>query len=128
MHSRLRLDPRVEVRERVNARHMAPEDFEGPIDRVVVDVSFISLELVLPAIDACAPAAELLLLVKPQFEVGREQVGKGGVVRDDALRLAAAEGVKRCGEELGYRAKDQVESRVAGPKGNREFLIAAERA
>lgn len=128
MHSRLRLDPRVEVREQVNARHLTPADFPQPIDRVVVDVSFISIELVLPAIDACAPQAELLLLVKPQFEVGRREVGKGGVVRDDALRERAADRVSAAAAGLGRRELGRVESAVPGPKGNREiFLWLSER-
>ncbi|MEM9177955.1 MAG: TlyA family RNA methyltransferase, partial [Myxococcota bacterium] len=93
IHSRLRLDSRVEVHERVNARHLDPAAFPGPFDLFVVDVSFISLALILPALHACAPAAQGLLLVKPQFEVGREHVGKGGVVRDDALRAGAVDGV-----------------------------------
>ncbi|MEZ4332903.1 MAG: TlyA family RNA methyltransferase [Myxococcota bacterium] len=123
IHSRLVLDPRVEVREGVNARHLAPADFADRFDLVVADVSFISLELVLPAIDACAPAAELLLLVKPQFEVGREQVGKGGVVRDDALRIAAADRIARAGRRLGRAERGRVDSRVPGPKGNREIFL-----
>ncbi len=123
MHSRLRLDPRVEVRERINARHLVPEDFAEPIDRVVVDASFISLALLLPALDACAPDAELLLLVKPQFEVGREQVGKGGVVREDALREAAVDRVAYVAAGLGRRERGRVESAVPGPKGNREIFL-----
>lgn len=123
IHSSLRLDPRVEVRERVNARHLSPEDFDTCFDLVVVDVSFISLELILPAIHICAPAAEFLLLVKPQFEVGREQVGKGGVVRDDALREAMANRVAEAACALGRREKSRVESRLPGPKGNREIFV-----
>lgn len=123
MHSRLALDPRVEVREGVNARYLTPGDFSDHFALVVVDVSFISLELVLPAIDACAPAAELLLLVKPQFEVGREQVGKGGVVRDDALRKGAADRIARVARDLGREEKGRVDSRVPGPKGNREIFL-----
>jgi 23S rRNA (cytidine1920-2'-O)/16S rRNA (cytidine1409-2'-O)-methyltransferase len=123
IHSSLRLDPRVEVRERVNARHLTPGVFDTVFDLVVADVSFISLELILPAIQACAPAAELLLLVKPQFEVGREQVGKGGVVRDDALREAAANRVVEAACTLGRRLKGRAESRVPGPKGNREIFV-----
>jgi len=123
MHSRLRLDPRVEVRERVNARHLAPAVLPQPIDRVVVDVSFISLELVLPAIDACAPDAELLLLVKPQFEVGRTEVGKGGVVRDDVLRERAADRVSAAAAALGRSELGRVDSAVPGPKGNREIFL-----
>ncbi len=103
IHSSLRIDPRVENRERVNARHLTPADFEDVFGLVVVDVSFISLELLLPAIHACSPAAEWLLLVKPQFEVGREQVGKGGVVRDDVLREAAADRVTAAACFLGRR-------------------------
>ena len=123
MHSRLRLDPRVEVREGVNARYLVPADFGDRFDLVVVDVSFISLELVLPALDACAPAADFLLLVKPQFEVGREQVGKGGVVRDDALRIGAADRIARAATALGREEKGRVDSQVPGPKGNREIFL-----
>ena len=123
MHSRLRLDPRVEVRERVNARHLEPADFEGDFDLVVVDVSFISLALILPAIDACARTAAWLLLVKPQFEVGRDHVGKGGVVRDDGLRASAVDGVVAAAVALGRRELARVDSQVAGPKGNREIFV-----
>lgn len=123
MHSRLRLDPRVEVREGVNARHLVPADFADRFGLVVGDVSFISLEIVLPAIDACAPDAELLLLVKPQFEVGREQVGKGGVVRDDALRVGAADRIARAGRAVLRAELGRVDSRVPGPKGNREIFL-----
>lgn len=123
IHSRLLLDPRVEVREGVNARHLAPGDFSDAFSLVVADVSFISLELVLPAIDACAAAADCLLLVKPQFEVGREQVGKGGVVRDDGLRAAAADRIERVAARLGRAVRGRVDSRVPGPKGNREIFL-----
>jgi len=123
IHSSLRLDPRVEVRERVNARHLTPADFDAVFELVVVDVSFISLELILPAIHACAPAAEFLLLVKPQFEVGRDQIGKGGVVRDDALREGAADRVAKAACALGRREMGRAESRLPGPKGNREIFV-----
>ncbi|MFP6655805.1 MAG: TlyA family RNA methyltransferase [Myxococcota bacterium] len=123
IHSSLRLDARVEVRERVNARNLRPGDFEDVFGLVVVDVSFISLKLILPAIHACTPTAEWLLLVKPQFEVGREQVGKGGVVRDDTLREAAAEGVAEAASALGRIEIGRAESRVSGPKGNREIFV-----
>jgi 23S rRNA (cytidine1920-2'-O)/16S rRNA (cytidine1409-2'-O)-methyltransferase len=123
MHSRLRLDPRVEVREKVNARHLEPADFSEPIEFFVVDVSFISLTLVLPAIDRCAPAAQGLLLVKPQFEVGREQVGKGGVVREDRLRDESADRVAAAAEALGRRELGRVDCAVPGPKGNREIFV-----
>ena len=123
MHSRLRLDPRVDVRERINARHMDPVDFDRDFGLFVVDVSFISIKLVLPAIDACAPAAHGLLLVKPQFEVGRDHVGKGGVVRDDRLRAAAADSVAEAAAALGRREMSRVDSQVPGPKGNREIFL-----
>jgi predicted rRNA methylase YqxC with S4 and FtsJ domains len=84
---------------------------------VVVDVSFISVRLLLPRLAELAPGADWLLLVKPQFEVGREQVGKGGVVRDDALRARAAEAVRAAAEALGWRFAGQVESRVPAPRG-----------
>ena len=123
MHSRLRLDSRVDVHERVNARHMQPADFPGPFGLVVVDVSFISLELIMPAMNACAPDADWLLLVKPQFEVGRDHVGKGGVVREDALRASAADSVSRAACELGRFECGRVDSRLPGPKGNREIFL-----
>jgi 23S rRNA (cytidine1920-2'-O)/16S rRNA (cytidine1409-2'-O)-methyltransferase len=93
------------------------------IDLVTIDVSFISATKVLPVLPEVAPGAGVLVLVKPQFEVGREQVGKGGVVRDDALRQAAVDSVRTCAEELGYRALGQVESRLPGPRGNREVFL-----
>ncbi len=121
--ARLRADPRVFVLERTNARMLDPDALPGPIDLVVADVSFISLRLLLPRLLAVAPAAELLLLVKPQFEVGRGQVGKGGVVRDEGLRAAAVASVRGSAEALGYRLLGQAESRLAGPKGNREVFL-----
>jgi 23S rRNA (cytidine1920-2'-O)/16S rRNA (cytidine1409-2'-O)-methyltransferase len=119
----LRQDPRVHVLERCNARELPAEALPYIPDFVCVDVSFISLRLVLPRLAALAPGAEMLVLVKPQFEVGRERVGKGGVVRDDALRAEAARGVADCARELGYRVAGQVDSRLAGPKGNREIFL-----
>lgn len=127
--SRLRADPRVHVLERTNARQLGPEQVGEDIDLGVCDVSFISLRLLLPALVRAAPHAEWLLLVKPQFEVGRERVGKGGVVRDDADRLAAVDAVRRSAEALGLVAVGIAESRLAGPAGNREiFLHLATRA
>jgi 23S rRNA (cytidine1920-2'-O)/16S rRNA (cytidine1409-2'-O)-methyltransferase len=119
----LRNDPRVHVLERTNVRALEAAALPFTPDFVTVDVSFISLRLVLPRIADLAPRAELLALVKPQFEVGREQVGKGGVVRDDALRAAAARQVAELAPGLGYRVAGQVESRLAGPKGNREIFL-----
>ena len=85
--------------------------------------SFISATLLLPRLPEVAPGADVLVMVKPQFEVGRSQVGRGGVVRDDALRAAAADRVRSCAESLGYRLQGQVDSRVPGPKGNREIFL-----
>lgn len=123
LHERLRKDSRVRVLERTNARELRAEQLPDPIDLVVVDVSFISATLLLPRIREVAPNAEILVMVKPQFEVGREQVGKGGVVRDDALREQAVTRVRDEGERLGMRAVGQADSRLAGPKGNREIFL-----
>jgi len=123
LHEKLRQDPRVTVLERTHARDLRADQLPEAVDLVTADVSFISLRLLLPAIAAAAPRAELLLMVKPQFEVGRGQVGKGGVVRDDALRESAAAAVREAAEELGYRPLGQVDSRLAGPKGNREIFL-----
>jgi 23S rRNA (cytidine1920-2'-O)/16S rRNA (cytidine1409-2'-O)-methyltransferase len=126
LDAKLRGDPRVVVLERVNARGLEPAQIPAPIDLVVADVAFISLRLVVPALAAVAPRARWLLLVKPQFEVGRDQVGKGGVVRDDALRAEAVLSVRRAAETLGWREVGRADSRVAGPKGNREIFLLLE--
>jgi len=120
---RLRDDPRVRLLERTNARHLTEADLPEAIELVTIDVSFISATLLLPRVAALAPRAELLVLVKPQFEVGREKVGKGGVVRNDADRRAAVERVRRAAEALGYRPRGEAESRLPGPKGNREIFL-----
>ena len=119
----LRSDPRVLVLERTNVRHMEASAVPGPIDLVTIDVSFISLTLLLPRLPELAPGADVLAMVKPQFEVGRNQVEKGGVVRDEALRAAAADRVRGCAESLGYRLEGRVDSRIPGPKGNREIFL-----
>ena len=123
LDSRLRADPRVRVLERTNARHLKPEAVGEGVELGVCDVSFISLRLLLPRLVQLAPGAEWLLLVKPQFEVGRERVGKGGVVRDDADRLAAVDHVRQTAEDLGLVALGTAESRLAGPSGNREIFL-----
>jgi 23S rRNA (cytidine1920-2'-O)/16S rRNA (cytidine1409-2'-O)-methyltransferase len=119
----LRRDPRVRVLERTNARHLTADRLPGPVDLVVVDVSFISSTLVIEPLRALCPEAELLVMVKPQFEVGREKVGKGGVVRDDALRREAVERVVAFARDLGWREVGRAESRLPGPKGNREVFL-----
>jgi len=123
LHARLRADPRVRVHERVNARELGPEHVDGPVDLIVADVSFISLRLLLNAFLEVAPDSKWILLVKPQFEVGRDRVGRGGVVRDDSLRQSAVEDVVEAGARLGYARLAQVDSRLAGPKGNREIFV-----
>jgi 23S rRNA (cytidine1920-2'-O)/16S rRNA (cytidine1409-2'-O)-methyltransferase len=126
---RLRNDPRVVVLEQINARHVSREHVPEPVDLVVCDVSFISLELALPpALALARPEGWLIALIKPQFEVGKGQVGKGGVVRDPALHQAVCARIARwLGEEQGWRVLGVSESPLTGPKGNRESLIAARR-
>lgn len=123
IHERLRQDPRVRVVEKTNARELAPEHLAGSVDLVVMDLSFISARLVLPRVSEVLPRAQVVVMVKPQFEVGREQVGKGGVVRDDALREEALQSVAHCAEALGYRVAGRADSQLAGPKGNREIFL-----
>jgi 23S rRNA (cytidine1920-2'-O)/16S rRNA (cytidine1409-2'-O)-methyltransferase len=126
---RLRNDPRVRVLERVNARSLSRAEIPEPVAAVVADVSFISLKLALPsALALTTPEAWLVALIKPQFEVGKGQVGKGGVVRDPALHQAVCAEIARwLAEQEGWRVLGIVESPITGPKGNREFLIAARR-
>ena len=126
---RLRNDDRVVVLERTNARHLTRDQVPGPVDLVVCDASFIGLATVLPAPLALARSgARLIALIKPQFEVGKGQVGKGGVVRDPALREQACEKVRAWLDALpGWHVKGLTESPIKGPEGNVEFLIAAER-
>lgn len=129
LDARLRGDPRVRVLERTNARYLTADVLpDGPLDLVTVDASFISARLLLPRLAELAPQAAFLVLVKPQFEVGRGQVGKGGVVRDDALRAEAVEAVRRVAEERGLEERGRAESRVAGPRGNREIFLYLEPA
>lgn len=119
----LRNDPRVTVRERENARELKAGELPRETALVTVDVSFISVRLILPALRRAAPEADVLVLVKPQFEVGREQVGRGGVVRDDGLRQAALTSVREAAAALGYPARGSIDSEVTGPKGNREIFL-----
>jgi 23S rRNA (cytidine1920-2'-O)/16S rRNA (cytidine1409-2'-O)-methyltransferase len=120
----LREDPRVTVIERTNARALEPAMLPYPPELIVMDVSFISLRKVLPAVLACAaPAYDCLAMVKPQFEVGRERVGKGGVVRDPALREEAIAAVADCAESLGAAVRGRAESGLPGPAGNVETFL-----
>ena len=121
---KLRHDPRVVVIERTNARHLTPAMLPEAPDLAVVDVSFISLATVLPAVaGVLAPRGTIVALVKPQFEVGRGRVGKGGVVRDPAQRAEAVAGVRTAAEQLGLAVRGEAESVLSGPKGNREVFI-----
>ncbi|HEY1334754.1 MAG TPA: TlyA family RNA methyltransferase, partial [Myxococcaceae bacterium] len=128
LHARLRGDPRVVLHEGINARHLGPSDLPEAVSVLVLDVSFISLTQVLPAtVRFLAPGGVTVALVKPQFEAGRTQVGKGGVVRDDAVRAEAVARVRACMEELGLVPIGTLDSPVHGPAGNREILLVARR-
>jgi 23S rRNA (cytidine1920-2'-O)/16S rRNA (cytidine1409-2'-O)-methyltransferase len=121
---KLRQDPRVVSMERTNARYLEPKAIGESVDLVTVDVSFISATLILPAIPALlCPRADVLVLAKPQFEVGRGQVGKGGIVRDPRLRQEAVERVAGKLRELGFMGIDADESVLPGANGNREFFL-----
>jgi 23S rRNA (cytidine1920-2'-O)/16S rRNA (cytidine1409-2'-O)-methyltransferase len=121
---RLRNDERVTVLERTNARGLAPADLPYAPDLVVIDLSFISLAKVLPAVLACAaPRFDVLAMVKPQFEVGRANVGKGGVVRDPGRRRAALVGVAACARSLEAAVLGFASSGLPGPKGNLESFV-----
>lgn len=126
---RLRRDSRVRLLEKSNARYLKPEDIGETVDVVAIDVSFISATLVLPAVVASAfphPARagkQIIVLVKPQFEVGRERVGKGGIVRDEAAQQEAVEKVNGKLLDLGCGRTEMMESPILGAEGNREFLL-----
>ncbi len=142
----LRNDSRIRLLERTNARYIAPHDVGEPIDFIAVDVSFISATLVLPAViraafcaslprnlkpGSTAPAVfefvrQIVVLVKPQFEAGRELVGKGGIVRDESAQRAAVARVEGALAELGCSRAEWIESPILGGEGNREFLLHAE--
>ncbi len=126
---KLRQDPRVVVLERVNARHLTRAEIPEAPTLIVCDASFIGLSIVLAApLSLAAPAAELVALIKPQFEVGREGIGKGGIVRDAALRNNACQRVADwLAAQPSWRVSGVIESPIAGADGNVEFLIAAQR-
>jgi 23S rRNA (cytidine1920-2'-O)/16S rRNA (cytidine1409-2'-O)-methyltransferase len=125
---KLRQDPRVVLIERTNIREMDPSLVPERIDIVTIDVSFISLEKVVPSVmQFLGPKAEIVALIKPQFEVGREQVGKGGIVRDDAAREASKEKIVHFVQEQGFEVKGVIPSPITGQDGNVEFLIYAMR-
>jgi 23S rRNA (cytidine1920-2'-O)/16S rRNA (cytidine1409-2'-O)-methyltransferase len=124
MDDGLRRDPRVVLLENVNFRNVSPDLLPEKALLAVVDVSFISLRHILPPLrDFLLPGADVLALVKPQFEVGREWVGKGGVVRDEGKRLEAVHAVSKTARELGFDVLGEAESRVRRPRGNREVFL-----
>lgn len=128
---KLRQDSRVRLLEKTNARYLTEADLGEKVDLIVIDVAFISATIVLPpVINAAFPHSldqrrgrQLIVLVKPQFEAGREFVGKGGIVRDEAAQLGAVEKVKRSLLDLGCTGTDLIESPILGAEGNREFLL-----
>jgi 23S rRNA (cytidine1920-2'-O)/16S rRNA (cytidine1409-2'-O)-methyltransferase len=124
LHPKLRSDARVVVMERVNARHMKAGDLPEPMDLVVVDASFIGLDKILPAAKALLrPGGQVVALVKPQFEVGKEKIGKGGVVRDERDREDAIRRVEDVARGLGFAVRGRVDASIRGPKGNLEALL-----
>jgi 23S rRNA (cytidine1920-2'-O)/16S rRNA (cytidine1409-2'-O)-methyltransferase len=134
MDARLRTDPRVRLLEKTNARYLTPEQIwedgnPGRISLVAMDVSFISATLVLPAVVGCVRSAaagfQLVVLVKPQFEAGRGQVGKGGIVRDPHAQQAAGDKVADAVKKLGGSGIEVIDSPILGTEGNREFLLHA---
>jgi 23S rRNA (cytidine1920-2'-O)/16S rRNA (cytidine1409-2'-O)-methyltransferase len=121
LHWRLRQDPRVVVIERVNAREL--ETFPEPVSLIVVDVSFIGLEKILPALRHAAPAADVIALFKPQFQVGRAEVGKGGIVRDQAAVEAALDRLRAWCAANRYAVRAEAPSELPGADGNHEIFL-----
>lgn len=131
IHFGLRQDARVRLLEKTNARYLAREQVGEAVDLIVIDVSFISATLVIPPVVAAGfprsaeerRGRQIIVLVKPQFEVGREQVGKGGIVRDEAAQLAAVDKVRQSLVQQGCTQAEMTESPILGAEGNREFLL-----
>jgi len=129
LHQKLRDDRRVIVMERFNVRDLKPEDLGQKVDMAVFDLSFISLELAIgPAIECIKPKGQIVALVKPQFEVGKGKVGKGGIVRDEAMRLATVEKIQAAAKVLDLKSEGYVRSPITGAQGNVEFLLYLSKA
>jgi 23S rRNA (cytidine1920-2'-O)/16S rRNA (cytidine1409-2'-O)-methyltransferase len=128
MDFRLREDPRVRLLEKTNARYLTQNDLGEPVDFIAMDVSFISATMVLPAVihSSGHEVRQIVVLVKPQFEVGRELVGKGGIVRDESAQVAAVAKVEAALGELGCARSQWIDSPILGMEGNREFLLYGE--
>ncbi len=119
----LRTHPRVEIRENTNARNIRPEDFDHPFDLGVMDVSFISVTKVIPALlDVLSSEKKMVILIKPQFEVGKGEVGKGGIVRDEAKHTRVVSEIRQFAESLGLECRGVIDSPITGAEGNKEFL------
>ena len=128
LHWKIRQDPRVVVLEKTNIRYLEPDQIKESINGAVIDVSFISLKLVIPAVSRLLlNDAFIIALIKPQFEVEKDQVGKGGVVRDPSLREEVVSNLSSFFEETGWHMKGCTPSPILGPKGNQEFLIYLKR-
>jgi len=126
---KLRNDPRVEVRENTNARELKPADFPSAFDLIVMDVSFISVTKIFPALlDLLAPDGKIVTLIKPQFEVGRGEVGKGGIVREPEKHQRVVNEINEFANKLGLTCLGVIESPILGAEGNKEFLSLYERA
>jgi 23S rRNA (cytidine1920-2'-O)/16S rRNA (cytidine1409-2'-O)-methyltransferase len=124
LHEKLRADPRVVVRERTNARTLSPAVVGEACTLAVMDVSFISVLKILPALRGIlAPGADVVVLVKPQFEVGRREVGRGGIVKDSALHRRVLREVAYAAQEMGYSVRGACASALSGAEGNREFFL-----
>lgn len=120
---KLRNDKRVEARENVNARYLKPEDFDTQFDLIVMDVSFISVTKILPALNnLIGKNGKIIVLIKPQFEVGKGEVGRGGIVRDSAKHAEVIEKIDKFAEEIGLKNFGLIDSPILGADGNKEFL------
>jgi len=123
---KLRQDPRVIIKEKLNARYIKPDDIAEPVDIAVIDVSFISLTMIIPpALALLKPGGVLVALIKPQFEVGKGEVGKGGIVRDEAKHREVVDKIREHVQSLGLGVIGVIPSPIEGAEGNKEFLIAA---
>jgi 23S rRNA (cytidine1920-2'-O)/16S rRNA (cytidine1409-2'-O)-methyltransferase len=126
---KLRSDPRVDSRENVNARSLQPGDFEGPFDLIVMDVSFISVTKIIPAlVSLLKENGRIVTLIKPQFEVGKGEVGKGGIVKDQAQHERVVSEINAFAESCGLKVTGVIDSPILGAVGNKEFLALYERA
>jgi 23S rRNA (cytidine1920-2'-O)/16S rRNA (cytidine1409-2'-O)-methyltransferase len=126
LHFRLKQDKRVFSIEGYNVRYLKKEDLPFTPDFAVIDVSFISLKIILRAVKEALPPLRVVALVKPQFEAGRGKVGKGGVVRDEAVKMEVLEAIKEEAMNLGFSIKNETKSSIKGPKGNEEFFLCLE--